>query len=70
MLETIRRCAYTTRRGMSPFSFPAEAALEFAELAGAQSLVLDDGCGHLSAFTGCSGTAMTRAISAFLARKD
>ena len=45
-------------------------ALEFAELAGAQSLVLDDDCGHLSAFQGCSGTAMTEAISAFLVRDD
>ena len=45
-------------------------ALAFAELAGAQSLVLDDDCGHLSAFQGCSGTEMTEAISAFLARDD
>ena len=45
-------------------------ALEFAELAGAQSLVLDDDCGHLSPFRSCSGTEMTLAISAFLARDD
>ncbi len=45
-------------------------ALEFAELAGAQSLVLDDDCGHLSPFQSCSGTEMTLAISAFLARDD
>ena len=45
-------------------------ALEFAELAGAQSLVLDDDCGHLGAFQSCSGTDMTVAISAFLARDD
>ena len=45
-------------------------ALEFAELAGAKSLVLEDDCGHLSAFQGCSGTAMTEAISAFLVRND
>ena len=45
-------------------------ALEFAEMAGAQSLVLDDDCGHLSPFQACSGTAMTEAISAFLARHD
>ena len=45
-------------------------ALEFAELAGAQSVVLDDDCGHLSAFQACSGTLMTEAISAFLARDD
>ena len=45
-------------------------ALEFAKLAGAQSLVLDDDCGHLSPFQSCSGTEMTLAISAFLARDD
>ena len=45
-------------------------ALEFAELARAQSLVLDDDCGHLSPFRSCSGTVMTEAISAFLARDD
>ena len=45
-------------------------ALEFAELAGAKSLVLDDDCGHLSPFQSCSGTEMTMAISAFLARDD
>ena len=45
-------------------------ALEFAELAGGQSLVLDDDCGHLGPFQSCSGTAMTDAISAFLARDD
>ncbi len=45
-------------------------ALEFAELAGARSLVLDDDCGHLSPFQSCSGTVMTEAISAFLARDD
>ena len=45
-------------------------ALEFAELAGAKSVVLNDDCGHLSAFQSCSGTEMTMAISAFLARDD
>ena len=45
-------------------------ALEFAKLVGAQTLVLDDDCGHLSPFQACSGTAMTEAISAFLARDD
>jgi homoserine O-acetyltransferase len=45
-------------------------ALEFAELAGAQTVVLDDDCGHLSALRSCSGTEMTVAISAFLARDD
>ena len=45
-------------------------ALELAELAGAQSVVLNDDCGHLSAFQACSGTEMTVAISAFLARDD
>ncbi len=45
-------------------------ALEFAQLVGAQSLVLDDDCGHLSPFQACSGTEMTVAISAFLARDD
>ena len=42
-------------------------ALEFAEMAGARSLVLDDDCGHLSPFQSCSGTKMTEAIAAFLA---
>ena len=45
-------------------------ALDFAEMAGAQSLVLEDDCGHLSAFQGCSGTQMSSAISAFLSRND
>ena len=45
-------------------------ALEFAALAGAKSVVLNDDCGHLSAFQSCSGTEMTMAISAFLARDD
>jgi homoserine O-acetyltransferase len=45
-------------------------ALEFAKLVGAESLVLDDDCGHLSPFQACSGTVMTEAISAFLARDD
>jgi homoserine O-acetyltransferase len=45
-------------------------ALAFAEMVGADSLVLDDDCGHLSPFQSCSGTAMTEAISAFLARDD
>lgn len=45
-------------------------ALAFAELTGSKSLVLDDDCGHLSPFQACSGTAMTEAISAFLARDD
>ncbi len=43
-------------------------ALAFAESVGAQSLVLEDDCGHLSPFVRCSGTQMTSAISAFLAR--
>ena len=45
-------------------------AIDFAEMAGAPSLILDDDCGHLSAFTACSGTAMTEAISEFLAKDD
>ena len=45
-------------------------ALDFAEMAGAQSLVLEDDCGHLSAFQGCSGTQMSSAISEFLSRND
>jgi homoserine O-acetyltransferase len=45
-------------------------ALDFAKLAGAQSLVLNDDCGHLSPFQSCSGTTMTEAISAFLAPED
>jgi homoserine O-acetyltransferase len=43
-------------------------AIDFAEMAGAPSVILDDDCGHLSAFTACSGTVMTEAISEFLAR--
>ena len=45
-------------------------ALDFAEMSGAKSVILDDDCGHLSAFQACSGTVMTEAISAFLARDD
>ena len=45
-------------------------ALELVELTGAQSLVLNDDCGHLSPFQACSGTQMTEAISAFLAKDD
>ncbi len=45
-------------------------ALEFAEMVGAESLVLGDDCGHLSPFQSCSGSEMTVAISAFLARDD
>ncbi len=45
-------------------------ALEFAELAGAPSLVLADDCGHLSPFQACSGSVMTETISGFLARED
>ena len=45
-------------------------ALDFAELANAQSVVLEDDCGHLSAFQSCSGTDMSTAIGAFLARND
>jgi homoserine O-acetyltransferase len=45
-------------------------ALDFAEMVGAQSLVLQDDCGHLSPFVSCSGTAMTSTIKAFLSRDD
>ena len=49
---------------------PPVPRLDFAEMVGAQSLVLQDDCGHLSPFVSCSGTAMTSTIKAFLSRDD
>jgi homoserine O-acetyltransferase len=45
-------------------------ALAFAKETGSPSLILNDDCGHLSPFQSCSGSLMTDAISAFLARED